>query len=348
MSEDVTLSKKERLQYIDALRGFAMLMVVFAHVEIYSFFNFGPDTCLTKFISTVHMPLFFFISGLCIYKPNQNYALNKIRKDFCRLVIPAFVVGFIYTNFKLDFLEDNMKAGYWFTLSLFEMLLIYYVLSNIIRNDKTKFTLYLWGMAIVFYVIRIPLRWNVDMCHVVDCFSLHQTFTYFIFFCLGITIAKHKLEFDRLLKTDLSKTVILLSLVFISYFLFVLVPNYSIDTFVWRVMDTLARTFIGLFATLLFYILFKYYLDFDRPRIVGRGVLLIGNNTLPIYLLHYFFLPSVPAVGIYLNNHPSVVVEVLVGLLLSIIIIAACLILKKIITTSNFIARLVLGQKDVS
>lgn len=325
-----------------------MLMVVFAHVEIYSFFNFGPDTGLTKFISISHMPLFFFLSGLCIYKPNHNYALNKIRKDFCRLVIPAFVVGFIYTNFNISFLEDNMKAGYWFTLSLFEMLLIYYVLSNVIRNDKTIFTLCLWCLAIVFYVIRIPLRWNDSICYVANCFSLHQTFCYFIFFCLGITVARYKVKFDRLLETDLLKTLILLTVLLLSYFLLVHTPKFSMDTFGWRTLETLTHTFIGVFGTLLYYILFKYYIDFDSSGIVGRGMLLIGKNTLSIYLLHYFFLPSLPSIGIYLNSHPGVVVEVLLGLLFSIIIIVACFILKKIITTSHFIARLLLGQKDAS
>lgn len=323
-----------------------MLMVVFAHVEIYSFFNFSHNTILTKFISTFHMPLFFFISGLCIYKPNHNYGLSKVYKNFSRLVIPAIIVGFIYTNFQFGFLVDNMKAGYWFTFSLFEMLLIYYVLSNVFRNDNARFILCLWGLAIVFYVIRIPLRWAVGICYVVDCFSLHQTFTYFIFFSLGITFAKYKSEFDRFLESNLCKTVILLTLVLLSYFLFVFIPKYSIDTFVWRTCDTLARTLVGVFATLLFYILFKYYIDFDSPRIVGRGVMLIGNNTLPIYLLHYFFLPSVPAIGIYLSKHPNLIIEVVLGLLFSLIIIAVCFVLKKIIMISPYTARFILGSKD--
>ena len=112
------VNNKERFQYIDALRGVAMLMVVFAHVEIYSFFRFGADTSLTKIISMTHMPLFFFISGLCIYKVDRKYSLTKIKNDFLRLIIPAIIVGLIYTDFRINsFLADNMKAGYWFTIS---------------------------------------------------------------------------------------------------------------------------------------------------------------------------------------------------------------------------------------
>ena len=123
------VNKKGRIQYIDALRGFAMLMVVFAHVEIYSFFGFKADTPLTKIISMIHMPLFFFISGLCVYKRKRRYRLAKIKGDFLRLIIPALIVGLIYAEFRVNsFLADNMKAGYWFTISLFEMLLIYYIL----------------------------------------------------------------------------------------------------------------------------------------------------------------------------------------------------------------------------
>jgi fucose 4-O-acetylase-like acetyltransferase len=55
--------KKERIQYIDALRGFTMLLVVFAHVETFSFQYMENATFLGEFFKLFRMPLFFFISG---------------------------------------------------------------------------------------------------------------------------------------------------------------------------------------------------------------------------------------------------------------------------------------------
>lgn len=53
---------KERIQYIDAMRGFAILLVVIAHLVQYNFEDaFHNDIFNT--IYSFHMPLFFFISG---------------------------------------------------------------------------------------------------------------------------------------------------------------------------------------------------------------------------------------------------------------------------------------------
>jgi peptidoglycan/LPS O-acetylase OafA/YrhL len=61
MTTSVKNSTK-RIEYIDAMRGFTMILVVFSHIEgmlfkdYYSFVN--------QVFMSFRMPLFFFISGL--------------------------------------------------------------------------------------------------------------------------------------------------------------------------------------------------------------------------------------------------------------------------------------------
>ena len=50
----------KRIEYIDAMRGFTMLLVVMFHVE-WTFW--GSDYGYNSFIEVFRMPLFFFISG---------------------------------------------------------------------------------------------------------------------------------------------------------------------------------------------------------------------------------------------------------------------------------------------
>lgn len=54
---------KQRLEYIDALRGVAILLVVFMHVPQYGFGqSFGGY--YMEMATLLAVPLFFFISGL--------------------------------------------------------------------------------------------------------------------------------------------------------------------------------------------------------------------------------------------------------------------------------------------
>ena len=61
----------KRIEYIDALRGLTMILVVIAHINSYTFKaeNVFEYTSLTGFLSLFRMPLFFFVSGYIAYKP---------------------------------------------------------------------------------------------------------------------------------------------------------------------------------------------------------------------------------------------------------------------------------------
>jgi uncharacterized membrane protein YcfT len=56
----------QRIQYIDRLKGLAIILVVMGHI-----FGFHqPDDGINTFIYTFHMPLFMFLSGLVISVPS--------------------------------------------------------------------------------------------------------------------------------------------------------------------------------------------------------------------------------------------------------------------------------------
>ena len=64
---------KQRLEWLDALRGFTMFMVVTNH--IYGF-GFDTNTKYSMFMSVCllfRMPLFFFISGFLAYKASFSW-----------------------------------------------------------------------------------------------------------------------------------------------------------------------------------------------------------------------------------------------------------------------------------
>ena len=55
----------QRLLYIDALKGFTILLVVLGHVLQV---RYDIDNLLYRYIHSFHMPLFMFLSGYVSYK----------------------------------------------------------------------------------------------------------------------------------------------------------------------------------------------------------------------------------------------------------------------------------------
>ena len=62
--------KKKRIEYIDAMRGFTMILVVYSHII---FFGYNDDSILSfnSFFVNFRMPLFLFISGWVLYKAGR-------------------------------------------------------------------------------------------------------------------------------------------------------------------------------------------------------------------------------------------------------------------------------------
>lgn len=120
---------KQRIAYIDELKGFAILMVVIGHVFYFSFRIVVNDynSPWSDFIYSFHMPLFAFLSGLFIKPFTDRKAL---RKTLERLMLPLLVMGSLYTIWRgrslTDFACNDFKFGYWYFLFL---LLAYFIVT---------------------------------------------------------------------------------------------------------------------------------------------------------------------------------------------------------------------------
>lgn len=53
----------QRLQYIDALRGIAVMLIVFSHIALYSYGDYGGAESFRPLTTTIQLPLLFFVSG---------------------------------------------------------------------------------------------------------------------------------------------------------------------------------------------------------------------------------------------------------------------------------------------
>ena len=107
---------------------------------------------------------------------------------------------------------------------------------------------------------------------------------------------------------------------------------------------------MGVFGVFLLYRLVFFYQDFFSEKTkVGRQLCIIGRNTLPIYLIHYFFFLGLklPEVGASIDANSQWVVLTIVVSVLTMIIVYASLGVAKLLAISKPISLLLTGSSNI-
>lgn len=78
---------------------------------------------------------------------------------------------------------------------------------------------------------------------------------------------------------------------------------------------------------------------------MGSMLQYIGRRTLDIYLLHFFFLPNLPAVGLFFKaNRHNFVMDTSLSVLIAILVIIFCIIASNILRISPFFRKYLFGR----
>ena len=75
---ETAVKKKPRLEWLDAMRGFTMILVVANHVSQSGFAQDVKLSSSLSFLILFRMPLFFFISGFLAYKASQVWDIPNL------------------------------------------------------------------------------------------------------------------------------------------------------------------------------------------------------------------------------------------------------------------------------
>lgn len=358
------LNKSARIQYIDALRGFTMVLVVFAHVEAFGFFNFGYETLVGKLFQSFRMPLFFFISGFLAYKAERVWDINECwqltRKKFVVLIVPTLIFGLIYTFFYVqgdlyDFLSNPTKLGYWFTLVLFEILLLYYFLSGLTYalskrinvSEASMSALLLISFAVGLLMLKLPFKIIPCLDMLGNYSSLHFTFGYFMYFVFGVIARQYMDRFERMIDNKWITAIAIV--VFAGVFLWYSQLDITLyRNVVWvKVVQTIVESIMGFVGIVVVFAFFrKHSSSFENTTKLGNALQYIGRRTLDIYVLHYFFLPNIPCVGDFLKTSNNVILELFAGIILSLMIIVVCLGLSNVVRVNPILRKYLFGTRE--
>ena len=351
------------MEWIDALRGLTMILVVANHVGMHSFGQkFGASASM-PFLVLMRMPMFFFISGFLAYKSGIEWNFGT----YCRLtakklrvqVIPTLVFFFAfvavafpsnYCDTVLRFFHSPMKGGYWFTIALLYMFVVYYAIEFLLNKIRWKGLapyVIVWVIGVLLYEsCFLPKQFDWAVGHKggyegwLNDTSFVEFMKYFHFFIFGNIVHRY---WNRVQQLFDNKWVIL-AIIGITFFSSIEFLKIHWLHGQWA---NLTRTFAqyGLFT--LVFMAFRYYKDnFTKEHRAGRCLQYVGTRTLDVYLLHYFFLPNLPMVGEFFNTYKhNFAIDTTFQLLVAAVVIAFCLLVSNILRISPTLKLYLFGRK---
>lgn len=252
-----------RDERIDGIKGLLIFSVVLGHfLELCG----GVGSGAYRIIYSFHMPAFIFISGY--FSPDKP---KKILKKFLPLYVVFQLLYLIFDSFFIG--NKNLTFGafftpYWHLWYIFALML-YSLLLPIISRVKEKICYFALAIAVALSLL-FPLA-DINMYFL----SIGRFFAFLPFFVLGNFCGKGKIRIPSV------SFLVPFSLIFILCgkwaSIKMLYGSFSYS----NPREMIIRAFLILFALGWISILFRIRL----PHLFC----ILGQNTLPIYLLHGFF-----------------------------------------------------------
>lgn len=329
------LSHGGRIGYLDALKCLGILLVIEGHVRQLGMGIKVYDTLPGLMLYSFNMPLFFFVSGLLAYKKNMDGIdiFKKVREKFFFLIVPAVIIRVFYDMLShqnpLNMIYEGF-GGYWFTITLFECFLFYYLSHLIFKKERIRhlslIILALVGLGILSVGMKLGLQ--------VLC--LKNLTKYFHFFVLGIIAMRYKTQYEKIMKSEFFKTFVVLA-----FFALLFLLDYSIwPKPIFHFMRDIILRYLGTFMVISFFVCHASW--FDSKSKINSTVLSIGRKSLAIYLLQYFFIPHF-ALG-WINALDLFTIHV-ISTLYTFVITITCLLFISMLSNSTFVKQYCLGQK---
>ena len=328
---------KQRLEWLDIMKGFTIILVVLGHVlNSQNLFNHPVNIWLHYF----HMPFFFLLSGFLAIHSLKQSLLSNIRKKIISLILPFISCGLFYhlTMSNVSAFVSNVHhGGYWFLLSLFTCWILFLSVMKLLSFvSMHKFFIEIVALLSPFFLGNLLMKYLSE--EMLNLTTFPFTFSYYRFFILGyfmgrvyqdkFFLEKLKLAQMRAIFTACSIVLFMLaSLLILTQKVFIT----AIPTTVWQVV----------FCVTLFFILYKSD-SFIRPYL-SKLLCYFGRNSLAIYVFHSFFVYEFGFSSI-VNLLPHSF-QFLFAVVITIIVLVGTLAVAEFFKNNKYLSLLFLGQK---
>ena len=346
--------KTKRIGYIDAMRGFTMILVVYSHICSLCLGDMWMGWNDVFFL--FRLPCFFFISGWLFEHVGCQWDTitikQTIRHKFMVQIVPTLIFLLILAPPPIFFSRlGATKGGYWFTFLLFIFFVLHILLSWFTkkmsaRNQEVVMLLIAILILVVscFYEVNYlrhfsQMEWGTSLMG----FLSFRLWRFYLFFYLGTLVKRHFAVFIQW-----TNKLWLMALIVIGFVVIALQPHSDdaiTQYLIFSIGGVLGMTMVFTFFRHLYTspLLSPYSSIFHHPSSILKFV---GTRTLDIYLLHYFFLPRflLPYTD-QLQAYDSKLIEFLVAMSLALVVVGICLLVSYIIRLSPFLGHYLFGAK---
>lgn len=338
----------KRIGYIDALRGFAIFMIVFMHVEHFSLGITYDKSVWGSIGITFFLPVFFFISGFLAKKELSASIFKEIWNKAIFLIVPAVLFYvFYYCLCRGESILSLFTKGprcYWFTFALFYIFVIYYLIHFFCKTlSKPVREIILLSVSLLCLSIYIggTKFYELDFLPIL-CIS--NVCRYLWYFILGHICSCYSRQFESFISNDKVKGIAIL------LFIIVFVLTWKKTLIQYSLAHVLLLDYV-LWDLGTFVVIASFHHNrsfFESDTYVSRLSSFVGKRTLDIYLIHWFFIPDLTkwyqlsSDSVDLSNS---IIELAIVITISVFIVVLCLLVSRIIRSSSLLGHYLLGAK---
>lgn len=329
------LLKKSRLEWLDSLRGLAILFLIIMHyiggveargllppslVEVIkSLFRVATPLFITVFGFTVAYVFFGKINSIKSFKGLIIWSLKRLPKVLLAREVIVIIYSIAHPE-QLDTIIDTLLysrfsvAGEILTFYFLAILVTPYVLVVVYYvNSKVVIMLSLFIYCVAYYLGYSFGPGNEDMLFRLFFYNVYPFFPFFFCVIVGMLLAKLYIN----LESNKERFIVFFGIAFFTIMIGLVTFNIIAE----NVLISLALAkfkapphpayislYIGIsiiFALLLAYVTERKII----PLFIHRTLSMLGRNSLLAYVLHYF-LHFTPLISLYLLNKKNTMVEV--------------------------------------
>lgn len=287
----------KRNQFVDIMRGIAMLLVVLGHTMTGCTVG-SQETFLFNIVWSLQMPLFILISGyitkysrlICDKKDLWQYIKRRTIAYMLPWTVWSFLIrGILFGQKNFLNIKDllwSMDSGYWFLATIWTISMVFgiasFVAERVSKGNMPKKQIVL----LLCYLAGMVLLAGIGVLLGLSFFAIKLTLYYMPFYYAGFLYG----QFDgKVMASQIGKKMVdgIIALCFVIWLYVIL--RYSLYELTDSVFSIILRAVTSLAGCIAVCGLCKGIFS-DK---IGGGLAWVGKHSLEVYLTHYLLLSMI-------------------------------------------------------